>query len=294
MKALYRLFTTYPLLVGWKRRGGASFVGPLDDYSGAQGAYSVARRLLSSYSGNLIRVRRSGDNTESDFGPNLNGDLDSAAVVSFVTAGGGTQHGYVSVVYDQSSFGYNLIQSTAASQLSIVTGGSLNTLNSVPCAESTVDGQFMFTNTFSAYTGSTLSAFLAGKFGGTAGFERFFAATFDAEADNDSALRPGMLIRTGSVNQVCISRNALLATLSRAYSTGFKLSSILNGTNAVLTDGAGSASSASSGSLEINRYLLMGYTVSNGYSTAGAKFTEAFCYQSNQTSNETAIRAILT
>jgi hypothetical protein len=102
-----------------------------------------------------------------------------------------------------------------------------------------------------------------------------------------------MLLRTNTANQVNILRNAFLSTLSRAYASGFKLSSILNGSTASITDASGSGSGASTGALEINRYLLMAFTVNNGDSAAGAQFIEAFCYQSNQTSNESAIRAIL-
>ena len=49
--------------------GGPAFVGALDAYaSGLAGAWSVSRRLLTSYSGPLVRVRRSSDNAEQDIG----------------------------------------------------------------------------------------------------------------------------------------------------------------------------------------------------------------------------------
>ena len=55
---------------------GAGFTGILDEYSGAAAAYSV-RRLSSSYTDGLIRVRRSSDDTEQDIGFDSNGDLDT-------------------------------------------------------------------------------------------------------------------------------------------------------------------------------------------------------------------------
>ena len=62
---------------------GAGFTGILDEYSGAAAAYSV-RRLSSSYTDGLIRVRRSSDDTEQDIGFDSNGDLDSTALLAFV------------------------------------------------------------------------------------------------------------------------------------------------------------------------------------------------------------------
>jgi hypothetical protein len=65
------------------QKTGAGFTGILDEYSGAVAAYSV-RRLSSSYTDGLIRVRRSSDDTEQDIGFDANGDLDSTALLAFV------------------------------------------------------------------------------------------------------------------------------------------------------------------------------------------------------------------
>ncbi len=62
---------------------GAGFTGILDEYSGAAAAYSV-RRLSSTYTDGLIRVRRSSDDTEQDIGFDANGDLDTTALTTFV------------------------------------------------------------------------------------------------------------------------------------------------------------------------------------------------------------------
>ena len=64
---------------------GAGFTGILDEYSGAAAAYSV-RRLSSTYTDGLIRVRRSSDDAEQDIGFDANGDLDSTALLAFVNA----------------------------------------------------------------------------------------------------------------------------------------------------------------------------------------------------------------
>lgn len=95
----------------------------LDTYSGASAGYSL-RKLSSTYSGNCIRVRRSSDNTEQDFGFVSNA-LDTASLLTFV--GGG--NGFVTTWYDQSGLGRNAIQTTASNQPIIITSGVVNTLN---------------------------------------------------------------------------------------------------------------------------------------------------------------------
>jgi hypothetical protein len=68
-----------------------SFVKPtitgylLDQYSGSLVGLSL-RKISGTYSGSVIRVRRSGDNQESDIGFNASGDLDTTALLSFVGA----------------------------------------------------------------------------------------------------------------------------------------------------------------------------------------------------------------
>jgi len=89
------------------------FVGPLDAYTSGLGeAWSMGRRLLSSYNGALIRVRRSSDNAEQDIGFTSTGLLDGTAFTAFV--GGGTA--YVVKAYDQTGHGYDRTQGTAAAQ----------------------------------------------------------------------------------------------------------------------------------------------------------------------------------
>ena len=96
----------------------------LNTYSGAIAAYSL-RKLNMNYSGVAIRVRRSSDNTTLDVGFKSDGTLDTTALLTFV----GANNGFVSIWYDQSGNGYNLIQNTAANQFRIVYGGGLDTLN---------------------------------------------------------------------------------------------------------------------------------------------------------------------
>ena len=95
-----------------------AFTGLLDTYPGATAAYSL-RKLRSAYSGNAIRVRRSSDNTEQDFGFVAN-VLDTASLLTFV----GGNNGYITTWYDQSGNGRNVTQSTATSQPMIIVLGT--------------------------------------------------------------------------------------------------------------------------------------------------------------------------
>lgn len=76
---------------------------PLDGYTtDLWGAWST-RQLLSSYTGNVIRVQRSSDSAQQDIGT-IGGELDESALTSFV----GANDGYIVTYYDQSGNGRNL------------------------------------------------------------------------------------------------------------------------------------------------------------------------------------------
>ena len=96
--------------------GAEAFIGPLDAYaSGLAGAWSVSRRLLSSYpaSSPLVRIRRSSDNAELDVGSTSTGALDTAALSSFV--GGGNW--FLRWAYNQQgTSGRDIGQSSASAQ----------------------------------------------------------------------------------------------------------------------------------------------------------------------------------
>lgn len=98
----------------------------LDQYSGAAAAYSL-RKLDCDYTGYAIRVRRSSDNSEQDIGFTSAGDLDTSALLSFVSS----NSGYIVTWYDQMST-YNATQSTAGNQPRIVNSGVIERLNSKP------------------------------------------------------------------------------------------------------------------------------------------------------------------
>lgn len=95
----------------------------LDLYPNAGVAYSL-RKLRAAYTGSAIRVRRSSDNTEQDFGF-VSNTLDTASLLTFCGAG----NGFVTTWYDQSGNGNNATQSTAFNQPQIVSSGAMITTN---------------------------------------------------------------------------------------------------------------------------------------------------------------------
>lgn len=95
----------------------------LDSYPNAAFAYSL-RKLRTAYGGSAIRIRRSSDNAEQDFGFDGSGNFDSTGAAAFI--GGGS--GYITTWYDQSGNGINVEQVTAANQPTYVASG----INSIP------------------------------------------------------------------------------------------------------------------------------------------------------------------
>jgi len=92
--------------------GSAGFTPAYDAFAASiVHAYEPARRVLTSYTSNLVRLRRASDNAEADFGYLANGDLDVAAIAAW--AGGAS---YVVTVYDQAPAGDNVTMAVAANQ----------------------------------------------------------------------------------------------------------------------------------------------------------------------------------
>lgn len=103
--------------------GGASFVGALDAYTtNLVALYSPFKRLLGSYTGNGIRVRRSSDSSLQWIGFNADGSFDETSYLAFIGAGNGFAH----TVADQSGNGRDRTQTTTAAQPQIAKDGDGN------------------------------------------------------------------------------------------------------------------------------------------------------------------------
>ena len=118
----------------------------LDSLSPAA-AYSPARQILTAYSGPLIRVRRASDNVEQDFGFDVDGNLDVAAIVTFC----GAAVGFITTMYDQAN-GHHVSNAEAAKQWRIYTGAAIYTKNSKPAAFSSTGSAYMKVTNGFTYT----------------------------------------------------------------------------------------------------------------------------------------------
>jgi len=142
----------------------------LDSYTNAIVAFSF-RLLRSDYSGDCLRIREDGGDTETDIGFS-SGELDVSAIASHC----GANNGYVVTWYDQSGSANNASQSTPSYQPQIYNGSSVITENGKPAMQVTGSNSYLdISNTaltdadiFSVFYGDDSTA-AASVFGGDPG-----------------------------------------------------------------------------------------------------------------------------
>jgi hypothetical protein len=109
--------------------------GLLADYPNASVAYSL--RNLSNITRNVVRVRRSSDNTEQNF---TSTEITDGTLTTFT----GTNDGFVTIWYDQSGYSNDATQSTASKQPKLVTNGVVELDNGKPCLRYDTTGNDSF------------------------------------------------------------------------------------------------------------------------------------------------------
>jgi hypothetical protein len=116
----------------------------LDIAPGAAVAFSAARLVgdSSTYTGDLIRVRRASDSAEQDIGFDGDGLLDTSALATFCA---GTD-GFITTWYDQSGNGNDPVQVTTSAQPKIydATEGYLTGLKFVPASNTHLSLAYTF------------------------------------------------------------------------------------------------------------------------------------------------------
>ncbi len=183
--------------------------GLLATYTGAAAAYSV--RQLSDIAIKCMRVRRDNDDAEQDFGFDTNGDLNTAAIATFVGSG---NNGYVSKWYDQSGNQNDATQSTEGSQPQIYNGSAVITENGKPALD--FDGSDDFFPIDSTASGLNLnvnntSSFHVGKYatatgmmlslGGSAPSARWYPGYFSSTLRYGYSGVSNVSAETGNTNQ---------------------------------------------------------------------------------------------
>jgi len=208
----------------------SSFTGVLDSLPASAAAYSV-RRLRTAYTGALIRVRRSNDNTEQDIGYQSNGDLDTTALATFC----GASSCFVKTWYDQSGNARNAAQASNSNQPRIVNAGIVDTFNSRPAINWMISqSNYLLTSyVFSMTTATTVSAvFKPNSLGSSQLFDIRLSSdgnpVFDCGNTDGFAVRRrddlGNLV--GTTNHA--SRNTSAHTTTKTYD-GSVISSYLDG-----------------------------------------------------------------
>lgn len=116
------------LLLGHRMRLQRRRSAPLDALRASIYAAYGLRRLVSTWSGPLVTVRRSTDNATLDVYPAGDGWLDTAALLAWC----GSASAYVTRWWDQSGLARNAEQATASSQPRIVLSGVMDTFGGKP------------------------------------------------------------------------------------------------------------------------------------------------------------------
>jgi hypothetical protein len=101
--------------------GGASITYPADTFSDMSFAFGLIK-ASSSYSGDCLEIQRDSDGAYNTVGWKADGTADLSGVLSWA----GTDTVNVTEVYDSTGNGNTLVNTTAASQVILASGGSLN------------------------------------------------------------------------------------------------------------------------------------------------------------------------
>lgn len=151
-------------------------VPPLDGFaSGLVGAYAF-RRLLSSYTGPLIRVRDSTSGTEYDIGYGADGTLNLAQLFTNI----GAHNATIAKFYDQSGGGNNLQQTTGTKQPVIVNASN----NFLGYALFDGGDDFMSTANTSGGTNTAFTAFIRAHLRSLIGSQMVLEHTADTNSNN--------------------------------------------------------------------------------------------------------------
>ena len=240
-------------------------------------AYSL-RKLRSAYTGNAIRVRRSSDNAEQDFGF-VNNVLDTASLLTFV----GGNNGFVTTWYDQSGNGRNLVQSSGINQPKIVSSGALETVNSKPIITFDASNDSLNynitlaqpLNLFSATTAPTTNS-LSDVWSTLISCPNSAANDAGLEIDVNSALTQKTLLYSGAVLGDTTVRTGNMV-----------VSGLSNGVSSTLHINGNSIASGNAGTSNIGIIRLGANWNFSRYNNN--KFFEFILYPTNQSTNRAAI-----
>ena len=170
----------------------------LDTYS-ATAAYSL--RQLKTGVTNVVRVRRSSDNSEQDF-------TATEVTDGTLTTWTGANDGFVTTWYDQSGNGNNAPQTTASNQPRLVNAGVLETKNGLPTVRFDNSNDYLYPASIGLSGSSLRSVFTV-------------ATPTSLSSVGGGYLGVGGSVTTGSVYDLCTEsgRFALRVSGNSIYNT---------------------------------------------------------------------------
>jgi hypothetical protein len=245
---------------------GIPYTPIFDTYGSPTIGFSMFK-LRTAYTGNCLEVRRSSDNTTLNIGF-VNNYLDTASLLAFVGSG----NGFVRTWYDQSGNGRDLTQTTSASyQPQIVASGSLITRNGIATIKAnstqyltllaTINGTTARSWWFSCEKDTTGNQAILGSNGSAYMWMDYGASQYVGNADFVN-ISPSLSINTFRLI------NVIYTTASyKMWNNGSQIGSNVGGTDTMTL------------------YLVPMVA----FRTTTVYFNELVYWQTNQTSNRSAI-----
>lgn len=251
----------------------------LDTYTGAAAAYSV-RRLNSAYTGACMRVRRSSDNTEQDIGFDSNGDLDTAAIATFVGSG---NTGFVRTWYDQSQSGgtgsgNDATDSIAVNQPTVYNGTAVPTVNGKPAIEFNTDSL----RNSNSRTVTSQTSYYVGTYSGSGGATRLISINENGDFNKYVAL-----YAQTNTNVASYTDGGNVASLTTALNTQYILN--FEHTGSVLTNYRNGTASTPYSDASFS-FSIGGDGIGSPQYKLDGKAQEVIIWDSDQSSNRTGIQ----
>jgi hypothetical protein len=239
-------------------------------------AYSL--RQLDLVDKNVIRVRRSSDNTESNFTAT---QISDGSLAAFVGAG---NDGFIRTWYDQSGNGLDLEQTATGSQPQIVSSGSLITENNKPAILYTASARWLSKST--SYSTSNHSVFQVVKRTSSSGNQRVLTIASEAAVLRANAATSVDFYGAGLVQSAVAggwpASTQLLFTSIFAHSAGSGF--IWRNGSSIFTNTAGTGATATVSLLNIGG-------VSGGAEGFIGNVQEVVIFRSNETTNRSSVEA---
>ena len=250
----------------------------LDQYPGAAAAYSLRNLTIQSYAP-VVRVRRSSDNTESDFTAT---QISDGTLVTWVGAG---NNGFVQTWYDQSGNGRHLAQISTVNQPQIVSNGSLLTEGAKATILHSASARWLFCDTSYSSAAHTVFNVVNVTGGGTA---RVLTVVYEqavfrgGAGTNEAQVYGAGLVATQTISNGWPRGTRYLFSTVFAHADGDAFA-YRNGSS-IYSNTVGTGANATP-----SAYYLGG--VSGGLEGFTGNVQELIIYANNQTSNRTAIES---